>query len=109
MFVVLTGLVALIVGGFTLSRAAKLLRFHNPPLSTSFSSMAIAVRVPVVGVLAMPRILSSWVGAGAVVAFGAVVGVISVAFLFRESMWKAVPQPGLYWQARFCASECASK
>ena len=92
--VVLIGLVALVAGAFSLSLSARWLRFRRPSLSTSFGSMAVAIGVAVVGVLVMPKIFSFWAAVGVGMGFVAVAGMISVAYFFREPVWKTAAATG---------------
>ena len=84
----------LILGTFVLWLSAKWLRFRNPSFWASFCCMAIAIGVAVAGVLEIPRLsFMAFIGTG--LAIVAVVGVITVALLFREPVWKSIFAIGL--------------
>jgi len=93
--VVQIGLVAFVAGAFSLSLSARWLRFRKPSLLTSFCSMAIVIGAAVVGVLVMPKIFSFWAAVGVGMGFVAVAGTISVAYFFREPVWKTVAAMGV--------------
>jgi len=98
----------LIVGAFVLWFSTKVLRFRDPSFWTSLRSMTIAVGVSIIGVLVMP-ILSFWVIIGAALGLLAAVGVISIALLFREPLWKTLAAIGLVvvGEALFLATSLA--
>jgi len=93
---IVVGLVGLIVGTVVLWLSANLLRFRNPSFWTSLSCMALAIGVwvVVVRVHVLPR-MSFWATVGAGFGIVAVVGMISIAWLFREPPWKTSVAIGL--------------